>query len=522
MSFKQYSTNDTLIIKGAAIILICLHNFFHWLPPSPGENEFLFFEENVGNLFSLLGEKPLEFINILFSYFGHFGVQMFLLISGYGLAMSMAKKERGWLPFFWERIKKLYPLLLVGLLFLFLTTIITYGRLFTDTEQTEMWYKIFFVHTLVPGSALTLNGPWWFFALILQLYILFPILYKLTQKFGWKTFVAVCLVSYTAIFIYKFHFDLFHGEMMMQNAIGHLPEFCLGILIATNNRPKLNYIWLIAAIAVFCIGNYNIYLYPFTFLAATVIMIFIYQGLKSIPVKKHILKKPLIYFGELSMAIFVVHGALRKPILSIGNIYDNAMWHLLAGLIFFVVVWLSAIAAKQAYELLLKPINNIHIRDCRASRIIGGIVQTGMILFLAMVMAYYTYTAIDIKHSDYISSGEITEAAVIGTDNTYTRITYFDIDKRYSNIQIEGSLEYKTTDITGNTIPIVIEMPGVLWEKIDLPAEYATNEYKEFHFSHRYIAPFVTNLNKIPIKIYFWNHNNESGEFRNAKVSISH
>ncbi|MBQ1732728.1 MAG: acyltransferase, partial [Bacteroidales bacterium] len=351
MEFRHYNTNDTAIIKGSAILLICLHNFFHWLPPSPVENEFLFWSDSISNLFNLLGKMPLEFVNILFSYFGHFGVQLFLLISGYGLARSMMKNERSWLPFFWERIKKLYPLLIVGVLFLFFTITLTEGRLFSDTEQTELCYKLLFIQTLVPGSALTMNGPWWFFALILQLYIFFPILYRLTKRFGWKAFLSICLISYAIIYIYKFQLGLFDGEMIMMNMPGHLPEFCLGILLATSKQPKISIIWLFAAIALFVLGNFYKYFYPLTFLAVTIITIFTYQGLKAIPIRKRILKKTLVHFGGISMAIFAVHGALRHPVLMFAAIYDNAAWHLLAGIVFLLIVWCASIAAKKIYEL---------------------------------------------------------------------------------------------------------------------------------------------------------------------------
>lgn len=522
MIFKHYTANDTAIIKGAAILLICLHNFFHWLPPSPGENEFLFLAQRISNLFNLLAEKPQEFVNIIFSYFGHFGVQLFLLISGYGLAMSMLKKERTWLPFFWERIKKLYPLLIVGIVFLFLTTVLTNGRLFTETEQTELCYKLLFIQTLVPGSALTLNGPWWFFALILQLYIFFPLLYQLTKRFGWKAFLSICILSYAIIFIYKFQFGLFDGEMIMMNLPGHLPEFCLGILLATNKQPKISIVWLLVAIAIFILGNFYEYLYPFTFLAITVIIVFTYQGLKAIPIRKRVLKKALVHFGGISMAIFAVHGALRNPVIKVAIIYDNALWHLFAGLVFLTIVWLAAIAAKRLYELMLRPIERIHISECRTSRILGITVQSGLVAFLIFVLGFYTYTSIDARQKDKIQFGEPTLSAKIGQNDTYSRILDFTIDKEYSNLQLDCNMEYKATDNSTETIPIVIEIKDVLWQKIDIPAEYAKADFKKFNLTYNYVKPFNKKLKGSTLKVYFWNHKSVSGEFKNLEASICH
>lgn len=521
MILKQYTKEDTSIIKGTAIILICLHNFFHWLPPSPGENEFLFFGECIGNLFSMTGEKPLEIINLLFSYFGHFGVQLFLFISGYGLAKSMAKNEKSWLPFFWDRIKKIYPLLLVGILFLFLTITFAEGRLLTRNEHTELLYKLLFIHTLIPKSALTLNGPWWFFALIIQLYVLFPIIYHLNKKYGWKSFIVICLISYAIIYTYKFNIRLYDGEMIMMNFPGHLPEFCLGVLLASDKEIKLNPIWLIASIILFVLGNFYIYFYPFTFLAITIITIYSYQGLKSLHFSRQALKRFLIYFGELSMAIFAVHGALRQPILKFANTYDNAWWHLLSGIVFFITVWCAAMAAEKIYNIISKPLSSVSIKENKASRIAGRIILPIILLLYISIATFYTYAAFDIKDKDQIYIGEVPETGTITETDLYYRIARCDIRKPYTNFQIEGSLEYKG-DYNQGSIPIVLEIPGFVWEKFDIPLDNTNDDFKEFHFSYNLTNPIIAIFLDSPIKIYFWNHKNISGEYRNLNITISH
>ena len=107
MVFKGLTKKDTSALKGFAILCIVFHNFFHHLDPSPGENEFLFSPNTVHGFFSLIGEQPSEFINIIFSYLGHFGVQIFILLSGYGLAISMLKHGKDWTTFMVDRLKTL-------------------------------------------------------------------------------------------------------------------------------------------------------------------------------------------------------------------------------------------------------------------------------------------------------------------------------------------------------------------------------------------------------------------------------
>ena len=74
MRIYSISKDDTNIIKGVGILLIVLHNFFHWISPSPGENEFNFSSERIFYFFKELYAYPGEVINILFSYFGHFSL----------------------------------------------------------------------------------------------------------------------------------------------------------------------------------------------------------------------------------------------------------------------------------------------------------------------------------------------------------------------------------------------------------------------------------------------------------------
>ena len=222
------------------------------------------------------------------------------------------------------------------------------------------------------------------------------------------------------------------------------------------------------------------------------------------------------------MAIFAVHGALRNPVIKIAIIYDNALWHLFAGLVFLTIVWLAAIAAKRLYELMLRPIERIHISECRTSRILGITVQSGLVAFLIFVLGFYTYTSIYARQKDQIQFGEPTLSAKIGQNDTYSRILDFTIDKEYSNLQLDCNMEYKATDNSTETIPIVIEIKDVLWQKIDIPAEYAKADFKKFNLRYNYVKPFNKKLKGSTLKVYFWNHKSVSGEFKNLEASICH
>ena len=93
------SKEQTNLIKGIGILLIIFHNYFHWVSPSPGENEFIFSVASVKKTFSIFSNSPLDSVNVIFSFFGHYGVQLFIFISAYGLTKSQDTLVMGLLIF---------------------------------------------------------------------------------------------------------------------------------------------------------------------------------------------------------------------------------------------------------------------------------------------------------------------------------------------------------------------------------------------------------------------------------------
>ena len=87
----KLSLQDSNIIKAIAILLIMSHNFFHLLPPAPGENEMTFSRDNFLRVFIQIYENPLDAFHPLVSFFGHYGVFLFLFLSGYGLTIKSTR-----------------------------------------------------------------------------------------------------------------------------------------------------------------------------------------------------------------------------------------------------------------------------------------------------------------------------------------------------------------------------------------------------------------------------------------------
>ena len=164
---------QTLFLKGFAILCIMSHNFFHWVPPVTYENEMHFYPMYFSRF--LQDFTWPDAINCLFSFWGFYGVYLFIFLSGYGLTKSFTHHhtERN-IRFIGRHIAKIYLLFLCSAaLYLFIVPKVNYRAVLHVLSLTT---------NLSPETLFLVCGPWWFFSLIIQLYLLFLFLYKFIQK----------------------------------------------------------------------------------------------------------------------------------------------------------------------------------------------------------------------------------------------------------------------------------------------------------------------------------------------------
>lgn len=521
MIFRSYSQKDTSILKGFAILCICLHNFFHHLLPTTGENEFSFSINRINNFFDQLATTPEEFIRIIFSYLGHYGVQIFIFISGFGLTLSMLKHNKSWLNFMIDRLKKLYPLLLTGIVFFILSTILMYDRMPWKVHLQELNYKLLFIHTLIPNQGLSVNGPWWFFGLIFQLYLIFPLLFHFIKKYNLKAFIVICIFSYTWIYISQYQFNNIYGISFLQNAPGHLPEFCLGMLLAFNKDLKINNISFFIALTVFCLGNFYKLFFPFTFLTITIIIIFAYQFFKNIPIKKTLTKRFLIHFGNISLTLFAIHGFLRQPFLALANnTLNTPLGQIFAAFLFMATSYLMSYAGLHLYELLSSIFNKIKLpKDNKITRTISRILQIALVIF-SIYIVYYYVSLNNFKNAKQIVKQEhISENFIVEKESVYSTFTRIKFNKKHKSLKIEGSMDIKNLDPNTVIPPIVIEINGLLWDKIEINQDF-NDDFNKFNFKYNYRPNFINSLRNKTIKLYFWNTSKSNIEVKNVNISI--
>ncbi len=163
---------------------------------------------------------------------GSQGVGVFILFSGFGLTYSLVKRGGigiSWADWYRRRFLRLFSIYwLAHLVFLVSPFVIlhdTFDYRFLLSFFGDRVYpldKMFFY--LVPA--------WWFMGLLIELYIAFPVLFKLMQRLGWARYLGLCVVlSSAARYILTSLLDANGYYVMGAFFVCRLWEFAAGMAI---------------------------------------------------------------------------------------------------------------------------------------------------------------------------------------------------------------------------------------------------------------------------------------------------
>ncbi len=334
-------------LRGIAILGIFLHNFCHWLNPVVKENEYQYFQHNVDWFAQCAARVNELFPAHVISFFGHYGVPVFLFLSAYGLEMKYGNGQ-GKAPdgrrvvvssFVRYHYLKLFKMMIVGFICFTVVDAMTAGSWHYNVAQ-------------IVGQLLMINnfydqpdrniwpGPFWFFGLMLQLYVVYRLLlYR--RHWGWTVgLMAVCTVA-----------QLFmdpEGENLnywRYNFMGGMLPFGLGLLFARyGNKVMLVNLtfgsflmsWVVCS---FFIVSASGSFYTWVIVPALVCYASVYfiKTVSTLPLPW--LRARICYvlgwLGNVSAALFVIHPAIRKVFITVsrhGDIYTGLLLYAIASL----------------------------------------------------------------------------------------------------------------------------------------------------------------------------------------------
>lgn len=169
---------------------------------------------------------------IAVSSVGFHAVGVFLVLSGFTLARSAARKGIGPLPAWYRgRVLRLFPLYWVAhLLYLLSPPPIR-------SEPIDYRFLLSFLgDRLIPLGEIFFyaNAAWWYFGLLLQLYLVFPLLFAVQQRVGARNFLAAAaVVTLLSRYLVLIPFASEHSGALLLGALFtcRLFEFCVGLVL---------------------------------------------------------------------------------------------------------------------------------------------------------------------------------------------------------------------------------------------------------------------------------------------------
>lgn len=357
-------------LRGLAILGIVLHNYTHWLGMAVKENEYQFHRNNCDGLLHAVLHADINLPIHLLSFFGHYGVPVFLFLSGYGLVLKYEKNLNGnpnltgnpnvngnskqvmrnvagSLSFIRYHFLKLFRMMIVGFVAFVMLDAITPGR--HHYQLLHVVAQLGMFNNLLPTPDKVIwPGPYWFFGLMLQLYIVYRLL---IWRRHWGIVVGLMVVCWLLQAFCEPEGELLNR--LRYNFVGGMLPFGLGVLLArfqsrfsaslSTGKGRYAMLLLTASALVFLLSfnQQTWYWVPVFVVLASVALV------KVLPRK---MGSMLEWTGGVSAAMFVCHPIARKIIIAPYRTHD-----IYAGLLLYLVAsiclaWLFAEVMKHIPE----------------------------------------------------------------------------------------------------------------------------------------------------------------------------
>jgi peptidoglycan/LPS O-acetylase OafA/YrhL len=215
------------ISKGLAILVVAYFHFFRTyfehgtLPPAD---------------WSGLGASTLTIVKLVWlkvSGLGFHAVGVFIILSGWTLMESTARRaELGamqWATWYRTRFLRLYPMYWVAHL-VYLTSPFVARLEPVDSRIVLSLLGLRFID--IQMNFMYLNAAWWYFSMLIQFYLIFPLLFWAARRLGpWLFLLIACAAGFFARYLLLVVYPQNGLWVLGGFAICRLPEFALGMAL---------------------------------------------------------------------------------------------------------------------------------------------------------------------------------------------------------------------------------------------------------------------------------------------------
>ncbi len=354
------------ISKGLAILFVAYFHFFTTyfqygvLPPTDWSN---------------LAASALTILRLVWfkvSGLGFHAVGVFIILSGWTLMESTMRRAEsgaiGWGSWYRARFLRLYPMYWVAHLVYLLSPFVArlepvddriilslLGLRFIDIQMNFMY----------------LNAAWWYVSMLIQFYLIFPLLFWAARRFGPCRFLSVaCVAGFFARYLLLMVWHQSGLWVLGGLAICRLPEFALGISLAmwhTRSTARVEWFLLRGAGLVLGLVLYptalqlygNLYEYIFVDFATGVCCMLEIVGIAGIIL---LFKEPAKLFGVVGLYSYGLYLIHQPYVIWLGlRIRELPIW-------MFLLICIPTLAVLSAWGMLLEKVINTLVNKLTSLR----------------------------------------------------------------------------------------------------------------------------------------------------------
>lgn len=333
------------IMRGFAILFIIVDNMTHWFWGVFKDNEYEYkwssVEGFLNNLMHPDTTLPFNFI----SFYCPYGVLLFIFLSGYCLTLKYEKGNgRGTSSrtFIANHYSKLFVMQLKGLA-LFLTVFFLFYP--DKVVNNSIILQFLLVGNLNPHW-LTVPGPYWFFGMIMEMYVIYRLLI-----YNRKDWVAIALTVFSIVVMAFFEPE---GDMLKYlrvNCFMAMMPFCLGVLAARHlnarsfslNKAGICVGWFLLAFVLLTASKFNFYswlIMPIFVLVTAVALVKLFTRVK-------LFDTVFSWLGAMSGVLFVIHPTVREILFARMNFHDR---HYGLLLVYLLITFGLSLILKPAFS----------------------------------------------------------------------------------------------------------------------------------------------------------------------------
>ena len=307
--------------------------------------------ERLSNIYPTQFPFPISLVQFL-GWLGDSGPGVFILLSGFGLTWAAIQRNEGPsidpLRFYRRRLLRIFPL------YITIHVLILAGSLMSKSSTVTFASPATLLSLLglrfTDGLFFYINPSWWFVWLIIQLYLIYPLLWRMLKRISIRDFLLIT-IGFTVVSRFLGIIGIRYSDSLYYWMTGiffgtRLAEFTVGMAVATWLAGQSSPAWIerrpLKAIVVFSliylIGLALSFTWPGTLFSNLLVTIgmsgIFYSVWEKLFRKTGVYKTLIVWIGVESYGVYLLH---QTPLKWAGKFFDQQTTaHLLAAALVIV------------------------------------------------------------------------------------------------------------------------------------------------------------------------------------------